>query len=186
MKKSNASGIVVLLILIAVAGVYFITLQDDTVGAPVVNDTQNNNDNVPAMMNDSSSMGMTSDSSSMAKMPMVPSEKPELTTQQTAELAAGAADHASKTLTFNVTGGSFYFVPNEIRVKKGDTVKIVFNDAGGMHNFTLDEFNVKINTLKTGETGTAEFVADKSGTFQFYCGVGQHRQMGQVGNLIVE
>jgi uncharacterized cupredoxin-like copper-binding protein len=31
-----------------------------------------------------------------------------------------------------------------------------------------------------------QFVADKTGTFEFYCSVGNHRQMGMVGTLVVQ
>jgi len=110
---------------------------------------------------------------------------PALTETQTKELAAGEADHEPTTLTFHVVGGSFYYVPNMIKVKKGDKVKIIFDNAGGMHNFVLDEFGVKIDPIKSGETQSVEFIADKAGTFEYYCSVGSHRQMGQKGQLIV-
>lgn len=111
---------------------------------------------------------------------------PELTDAQKTQLATGTAAHEPASLTFNIAAGSYYFVPNVIRVKKGDKVKIVLENKGGMHNFVLDEFNVMIDPIKMGETSTAEFVADKVGTFEYYCGVGSHRKMGQKGNLIVE
>jgi len=112
----------------------------------------------------------------------------ELTSDQLAQLKAGAADHATGELTFNITGGSFYFAPNEIRVKQGDKVKIVFTNAGGMHNLILEVYNVKTKDLKTDESDTVEFTADKKGTFEFYCGIGNgyHRQKGQIGVLLVE
>ena len=112
----------------------------------------------------------------------------DLTADQIAQLKAGAADHKPGDLTFNITGGSFYFAPNEIKVKQGDKVSIIFTNAGGMHNFILEAFNVKTNTLKTGENETVTFTADKKGTFEFYCGVGGglHRMKGQIGVLIVE
>ncbi|HLG26120.1 MAG TPA: plastocyanin/azurin family copper-binding protein, partial [Candidatus Gracilibacteria bacterium] len=101
-------------------------------------------------------------------------------------LEAANADHEPATLTFNVDGGNFYFTPNEIRVKKGDTVKIVFNNTGGMHNFVLDEFNVTMDPIKESGSQTVEFVADKVGSFEYYCSVGSHRQMGMKGTVIVE
>lgn len=82
--------------------------------------------------------------------------------------------------------GSFYYTPNEIRVKKGDVVKIELTAKDMMHNFYLDEFGVKSKTVKEGETTTIEFVADKVGEFEFYCNVTSHRSKGQVGKLIVE
>jgi plastocyanin len=117
---------------------------------------------------------------------MEPQTPPELTADQNAQLELGSAAHDPTTLTFDVHGGMFYYVPNVIHVKKGDTVKINFIDDSGFHDFTLDEFAVKIGPIKTGETASAEFVADKTGEFQYYCSVGTHRQMGQWGTLIVE
>lgn len=103
----------------------------------------------------------------------------------------GASDNASMTTdtttkTIAVVAGSFYYNPNEIRVKKGQKIKIVLTSKDMMHNFNIDEFNVKSDTAKAGETTTVEFVAGKTGTFEYYCSVGRHRQLGQVGKLIVE
>ena len=84
-----------------------------------------------------------------------------------------------------VEGGNFYFKPNEIKVKKGEKIVITLKSAGGMHNFVIDEFNVESETISGGST-TFEFVPDKAGTFEFYCSIGNHRQMGMKGKLIVE
>lgn len=93
---------------------------------------------------------------------------------------------ADKTVTVTMSGGSFYFNPNVINAKKGDTVIINFSNDGGMHNFTIDEFNAQTKTVKTGETDSVSFVVDKAGSFEYYCSVGQHRAMGQKGMLVVE
>lgn len=85
-----------------------------------------------------------------------------------------------------VEAGSFYYKPNEIRVKKGDKVKIVMKSVDMMHDLHIEELGVKLPITKSGETGTVEFVAEKVGTFEYYCSVGSHRKMGQVGKLIVE
>lgn len=88
--------------------------------------------------------------------------------------------------TFNVDGNNFSFSLNEIRVKKGDTVKIVFNNKVGFHDWVIDEFNARTKQIQAGQTEEVTFVADKTGTFEYYCSVGQHRAMGMKGNLIVE
>ena len=124
--------------------------------------------------------------SGMPAMNMEPTTTPALTDEQNAELAAGAAAHVPTKLTFDVHGGSFYFVPNMIRVKKGDTVTINFHNDGGFHDWTLDEFGVKIAHVATGAVGSATFVADKAGSFEYYCSVGHHRELGQKGTIIVE
>ncbi len=87
---------------------------------------------------------------------------------------------------FEVNGQPFSFDPKEIKVKKGDMVIITFHNKLGMHDWVLDEFNVRTKQLKAGETETISFVANKTGTFEFYCSVGNHRMMGMKGNLIVE
>jgi plastocyanin len=88
--------------------------------------------------------------------------------------------------TFTVDAQNFSFSMKEIKVKKGDRVKIVLVNKGGFHDWVVDEFNAKTKQIGAGSTDTIEFTADKVGTFQFYCSVGNHRAMGMVGNLIVE
>ena len=91
-----------------------------------------------------------------------------------------------ETKEFTVTSSNFKFAPATLTVKKGDTVKIIFKNSGGFHDFVIDEFNVKTNTIQGGASETVEFVADKAGTFDYYCSVGNHRQMGMQGTLTVQ
>jgi plastocyanin len=88
--------------------------------------------------------------------------------------------------TFTVSGKPFSFDPSEIRVKKGDTVKIVFKNTEGIHDWVIDEFNVRTPKIQAGQTATIEFIATKTGTFEYYCSVGSHRAQGMKGKLIVE
>ncbi len=87
---------------------------------------------------------------------------------------------------FTVTGSNFSFSLKEMKVAKGDKVRITFKNAEGFHDFRIAEFNVATKQLKAGAEETVEFVADKTGTFEYYCSVGQHRAMGMHGNLIVQ
>jgi cytochrome c oxidase subunit II len=119
-------------------------------------------------------------------MGMEPQTPPEITDAQKAQVAAGEAKHKPKALTFDFNAGPFYFVPNVIKVKKGDKVTFNMKNDKGFHDLTLDEFGLKIGPLKEGESGTATFTADKAGTFEYYCSVGKHRALGQKGTLIVE
>ncbi len=85
-----------------------------------------------------------------------------------------------------VDGSNFAFIPKEIRVKEGERVRVTFNNSGGTHDFVIDEFNVRTRQIQGGQSDTVEFVPNKKGTFEYYCSVGTHRQMGMRGNLIVE
>lgn len=77
-----------------------------------------------------------------------------------------------------------HFSLAEMSVKKGDRVRITITNTAGTHNFMLDEFNVKQET-PLNEPVVVEFVADKVGTFEYYCGKYDHRALGQKGTLIV-
>lgn len=78
-----------------------------------------------------------------------------------------------------------WFSVKEIRVKKGDSVRIVVTNTKGMHDFVIDEFGVKQETPLNEKT-VIDFVADKAGTFEYYCSMPGHRAKGQWGKLIVE
>lgn len=87
---------------------------------------------------------------------------------------------------FSLSAKPFEFSQKEIRVKKGDTVRINLAVEAGMHDFVVDEFAARTKPLKVGESDSITFVADKVGAFEYYCGLFNHRQMGMVGKLIVE
>lgn len=91
-----------------------------------------------------------------------------------------------QTQTVSVNGGMFYFDPKEIRVKQGATVTVAFKNLEGTHNFVLDEFGARTPVINAGESASITFVANKTGTFEYYCSVANHRAMGMVGKLIVE
>jgi len=93
--------------------------------------------------------------------------------------------------TFVLTGENFkYFMDDienpEIKVSEGDLVRVEFSSVGGFHDWVLEEFGAA--TEKVGEDGKTyvEFVADKKGTYEYYCSVGQHRENGMKGVFVVE
>ncbi len=78
-----------------------------------------------------------------------------------------------------------WFSVKEMKVKKGDIVRVKVTNVKGVHDFTLDEFGVKQETPLNQEV-VVEFVADKAGTFEYYCSKPGHQARGQFGKLIVE
>ncbi len=86
---------------------------------------------------------------------------------------------------FTVSGTDFLFEPTTIAVKKGDTVSITFKNLTGFHDFVIDEFKVATKRIKEGTEETVTFLADKAGSFEYYCSVGKHRTMGMKGTIIV-
>lgn len=88
--------------------------------------------------------------------------------------------------SFNIISTNFSFSEKEIRVSKGDKVKISLLNNEGYHDLRIDEFKVKSIQIGEGDSTTVEFTADKVGMFEYYCSVGNHRAMGMAGKLIVE
>lgn len=91
----------------------------------------------------------------------------------------------SEVWEFEVAGSNFEYDVTDISVTEGDTVRIVFNNVEGTHDWVIDEFDANTPVIQQGETAEVEFVADQAGTFEFYCSVGNHREMGMVGTLTV-
>lgn len=108
----------------------------------------------------------------------------ETTTPIQAE--ATTSDATAEVQVINVEAGSYYYKPDVITVKQGQKVRLVLNSVDMMHNFNIDELGVKIPITQSGNTSQVEFTAETVGTFEYYCSVGNHRQMGQVGKLIVQ
>lgn len=110
-----------------------------------------------------------------------------------------ARGNSSKNITSNVPVKEFkmtsftemvdgepkpHFSVNEIVVNKGDKVRIKITDTSGMHDFKIDEFGVYTNTPLNQEV-FVEFIADKSGSFVYYCTKPGHRANGQWGTIKV-
>lgn len=93
--------------------------------------------------------------------------------------------------TFVVTGDHLRFFVDglenpDMKVNLGDRVRIEFVSTEGFHDWKIDEFNAATEKVNPGTTTVVEFVADKQGTFEYYCSVGKHRANGMKGNFIVE
>ena len=100
-------------------------------------------------------------------------------------------DTKGETVTFVLSGENFRFLRDgaeapTLRVKEGDTVRIEFTSIDGFHDWGVDEFDAVTERVNTGGSTVVEFVADKKGTFEYYCSVGSHRAQGMYGNIIVE
>lgn len=103
--------------------------------------------------------------------------------------AVDTGEDAVKTFVVESSHLRFYIdgVENpEIKVKEGDRVRIEFSSEEGFHDFVIDEFGVATEKVSAGSSSSVEFVADKKGTFEYYCSVGKHRANGMFGKFIVE
>ncbi|AFZ48293.1 blue (type 1) copper domain protein [Cyanobacterium stanieri PCC 7202] len=72
-------------------------------------------------------------------------------------------------------------------VSQGSTVEVTLCSAGGTHNWVVDDLGISTAEVSDdGDCDTIEFTADQVGEFEYYCSVGNHREEGMVGTLVVE
>lgn len=86
---------------------------------------------------------------------------------------------------FVIKATKFAFTPSAIKVNKGDRVRLTLQNVDGTHGLSIPEYGVNLQPA-AGQSQTADFVADKAGTFNFactvYCGSGH---LDMAGNLVV-
>ncbi len=110
--------------------------------------------------------------------PLLPSETPKTSSEPSAS--------PTNVTVIKISGNSFRFNPSTIKVKKGDTVRVDLTAVDFPHSFNIDALGVEGPTVKPGNTGSVEFTASQTGTFQFYCAVDSHKDRGMVGTLTVQ
>ncbi len=71
---------------------------------------------------------------------------------------------------FNLIANNWNFLSNEIEVNLGDRVILHVESVEGTHGIALADFGIN-EFINQGETVDIEFLADKQGTFSFYCNV---------------
>ena len=129
--------------------------------------TAANADNAPA--------GNPSDS-----MPPPPSFEIENPQEDAAAAATGDVKE------FTITASKWQFEPSKIVVKKGDRVKLHITSTDVKHGFGISEYDIN-EDLPVGQTADVQFIADKSGSFMFYCSVFCGAGHGSMrGELVVE
>ncbi|QQG41476.1 MAG: cupredoxin domain-containing protein [Candidatus Woesebacteria bacterium] len=107
-------------------------------------------------------------------------------TQSSNDLANVKSISGGPVKEFTVNGSSYKFDPETIVVNKGDIVKITFKDNDGRHNLGIDGYNLSTKIIGSGSEAQLQFVADKAGSFEFYCSVGSHKSLGMTGTFVVK
>ncbi len=69
-----------------------------------------------------------------------------------------------------IEASNWKFEPELVEVNLGDKVELHMESTEGTHGIVLPQFGVS-ETLVLGEDVHFEFIADKKGTFGFYCNV---------------
>lgn len=126
------------------------------------------------------------------------------------EAEEAASDEGADVVSIHVHAGELYFDPEIIRVKAGDTVRVVFDNHGAtLHDFTTDEERFMIvseqgaahggaghdeagaglRPLHVAAEGGTEaellFKAEAPGEYAVFCSVPGHRDGGMEARIIV-
>ena len=171
--------LVAALIIIAAGGVYALT-RNDTETTQNTNQTNSNPSPAPVTPPHEEGMGEAVEPAPAPTPTPTPGPEPIKDDIDDVDVLPPQAKF------FNLTGRNFVFSQTEIKVKKGDVIQINFESTDGLHDWVVDEFNARTERVNPGTKTSVEFIANKTGTFEYYCSVSIHRAAGMKGKLIVE
>ncbi len=145
------------------------------------------------MSGKSGSMSTTTPQGSVAPVTS-PAVSP--TSDAALDTVPAGGDAEGDVVTSKVAGNSltidsfmFGYSVKELKLKAGESYTVTLTNSEGMHDFVIDELDVRTKVLKADETETITFTvpAEAAGkSYKFYCSVGNHRQMGMEGDVIIE
>lgn len=113
------------------------------------------------------------------------------TTTQNAitETVSGASENkqsSQEVKEFKLTAKQFEFLPDRIEVNKGDKVRLLITSIDVEHGISIPEYDI-IEKLPKNKEVQIDFVADKQGTFRFFCSVFCGHGHGDMnGELVVK
>jgi uncharacterized cupredoxin-like copper-binding protein len=111
--------------------------------------------------------------------------------EETATTPATEADGAAETgggETVDISLVDFAIEPDQVEARSGAVTFDVSNDGETLHNLEIEGDGVEEELpedLQPGQSGTLELDL-QPGTYEMYCPVGNHADMGMVGELTVE
>ena len=106
------------------------------------------------------------------------------TTESTDTSASGGGGEAT-----DVSLTEFAIDPQDPTVTAGTVTFNVSNDGEAVHNLEVEGPNGEAELdadLEPGDSGTLEVDLSESGTYEWYCPVGEHRAQGMEGEITVE
>jgi uncharacterized cupredoxin-like copper-binding protein len=91
--------------------------------------------------------------------------------------------------TVDVSLTDFALDPSDPTVKAGEVTFNVTNDGQTLHNIEVEAPGGEVELpedLQPGQSGTLKVELNKPGKFEWYCPVGNHREMGMEGEITVQ
>ncbi len=80
----------------------------------------------------------------------------------------------------------FAYTPSSFTIPADTDVSVTLTNSGVTpHNFTIDNPSVVSDDVQAGQS-TALTLNLPAGTYEFYCSIPGHRELGMVGTLTVQ
>ena len=99
-----------------------------------------------------------------------PQEVPETEIPGPEQAAPSREAGTEAVMEISMVAKRFSFEPSTITVKKGTKVKITVSAADVPHGIAIPGYGINA-PINPGTPTVVEFVADRAGTFEFYCSV---------------
>ncbi|HYM69927.1 MAG TPA: cupredoxin domain-containing protein [bacterium] len=87
--------------------------------------------------------------------------------------------------TVQIGAKEFAFTPKTVTVGSGVARFVITNGGTVEHDFVIDALKTKSPLIKPGQTVTV-LVTLKPGTYQVYCDVPGHKELGMVLSIVVK
>ncbi len=98
------------------------------------------------------------------------------------------SEFTGEIIELDIEAYSWGFNQNLQKINRGDKVRLKLTSSDGTHGVTMPDFGVYSNPISPGGEEIIEFIADKTGSFNFFCNMpcGQGHGMMQGSIVITE
>ena len=108
---------------------------------------------------------------------------------ETKPSSEGTTENDQEAMVIDLAVSNYKFSQDQLTVKAGQTVTIKLQNTEGFHDLVIDELGAASEQIGTGQETSVTFTVPESAagqTYEYYCSVGNHRELGMVGLLVIE
>lgn len=112
--------------------------------------------------------------------------QPDVTESESSEKDILEEESSVKVNEINISLNEFSFTPSSIQIKEGENIILVVQNTGQFpHDLVIEGLALNTPLLSPGESAVLNFGVPVTGSYTFYCSVGDHQSRGMEGTLEV-